>query len=149
MVWANATSDQTYSFILPSSVAGKQVWIRTKDMDHTVGNVNLDTVFVDQMYVRAATPSGTTGVNLAGPATAINAIDADDQDGDHFADLVVGTAGGKVWKYMGSLGGLTTPAGAYYIAPSAIVGVEFGNISRTQQGPGTVSRVWSTAPRLT
>src|SRR5256712_13510796 len=80
-------------------------------MDHTVGNVNLDTVFVDQMYVRAATPSGTTGVNLAGPATAINAIDADDQDGDHFADLVVGTAGGKVGKNKGSLGGLTTPAG--------------------------------------
>src|SRR5207245_11618366 len=90
--------------------------------------------FVDQMYVRAATPSGTTGVNLAGPATAINAIDADDQDGDHFADLVVGTAGGKVWKYMGSLGGLTTPAGAYYLAPSAIVGIKFGNISRTHAG---------------
>src|SRR2546430_5454984 len=88
MVWVNATSDQTYSFILPSSVAGKQVWILTKYMDHTVGNVNLDTVFVDQMYVRAATPSGTTGVNLAGPAPSLNLIDADDQHGDHFADLV-------------------------------------------------------------
>jgi len=149
MVWANATSDQTYSFILPSSVAGKQVWIRTKDMDHTVGNVNLDTVFVDQMYVRAATPSGTTGVNLAGPATAINAIDADDQDGDHFADLVVGTAGGKVWKYMGSLGGLTTPAGAYYIAPSAIVGIKFGNISSTQAGLEIVIAFGTTVRILT
>src|SRR2546427_6190349 len=94
MFWVNATTDTTYSFILPSSVAGKQVWIRTLDMDHTVGNTNLDTLFVDQMYIRAATPSGTTGVSLAGPTTAVNAIDADDQDGDHYADLVVGTAGG-------------------------------------------------------
>src|SRR5256886_12275972 len=101
MVWANATSDQTYSFILPSSVAGKQVWIRTKDMDHTVGNVNLDTVFVDQMYVRAATPSGTTGVKLAGAATAIHAIDADHQDGQPFADLGFGTARRKGWQDIG------------------------------------------------
>src|SRR3989454_9598304 len=118
-------------------------------MDHRVGNVNLDTVFVDQMYVRAATPSGTTGVNLAGPATAINAIDADDQDGDHFADLVVGTAGGKVWKYMGSLGGLTTPAGGDYIAPSAIGGVKFGNISSTQAGLEIVIAFGTTVRVLT
>src|SRR2546430_15861076 len=107
-------------------------------MDHSVGNVTFDTVFVDQMYIRAATPSGTTGVNLAGPATAINAIDADDQDGDHFADLVVGTAGGKVWKYMGSLGGLTTPAGAPYIAPSPLVGGKVGNLSSHPARVGNV-----------
>src|SRR3989449_69974 len=134
MVWVNATSDQTYSFILPSSVAGKQVWIRTKDIDHTVRKVSLDTVFRRQLDVIAATPSGTTGVNLAGPATPINAIDADDQDGDHFTDLVVGTAGGKVWKYIGSLGGLTTPAGGDYEAPPPIVPVKCRNILSTPAG---------------
>jgi len=143
MVWVNATSDQTYSFILPSSVSGKQVWIRTLDMDHTVGNTSLDTLFVDQMYIRAATPSGTTGVSLSGPTTTVNAIDADDQDGDAFSDLIAGTAGGKVWKYMGSLGGLQTPASCFYSTASggscsstgtSLVGIKFGNISSTQTG---------------
>src|SRR2546430_11541373 len=117
-------------------------------MDHSVGNVTFDTVFVDQMYIRAATPSGTTGVSLAGPTTAVNAIDADDQDGDHYADLVVGTAGGKIWKYTGSLGGLTTPASCFYSTASGgscssagtpIVGVKFGNLSSPPAGPGVVN----------
>jgi len=158
VLWVNGTSDQTYSFILPASVAGKQVWIRTLDMDHTVGNTNLDTLFVDQMYIRAATPSGTTGVSLAGPTTAVNAIDADDQDGDHYADLVVGTAGGKIWKYTGSLGGLTTPASCFYSTASGgscssagtpIVGVKFGNLSTTQTGLEIVIAFGTTVRILT
>src|SRR2546422_1037071 len=67
MFWVNATSDQSYSFILPSSVAGKHVWIRAVDVDHTVGNTILDTLYVDQMNILAATPSGSTGVSLTNP----------------------------------------------------------------------------------
>src|SRR3989475_661193 len=158
VLWVNGTSDQTYSFILPASVAGKQVWIRTLDMDHTVGNTNLDTLFVDQMYIRAATPSGTTGVSLAGPTTAVNAIDAADEDGDHYADLVVGTAGGKIWEYTGSLGGLTTPASCFYSTASGgscsaagtpIVGGKVGNLSTTQTGLEVVIAVGTTVRILT
>src|SRR5437867_7229904 len=138
--------------------AVKQVWIRTLDIDHTVVNTNLDTLFVDQMYLRAATPSGTTGVSLAGPTTAVNAIDADDEDGDHYADLVVGTAGGKIWKYTGSLGGLTTPASCFYSTASGgscssagtpIVGVKFGNLSTTQTGLEIVIAFGTTVRILT
>jgi hypothetical protein len=136
MFWVNATTDQSYSFILPSSVAGKQVWMRVLDMDHTVGNTNLDTLFVDQMYIQAATPSGTTGVSLTNPGdtSQVNAIDADDRNGDGFGDIVVGTANGNVFKYLGSAGGLTTPTGAFYTATSSIVGVKMGNFSSTQSG---------------
>src|SRR5437879_2940570 len=92
MFWVNATTDTTYSFILPSSVAGKQVWIRALDLDHTVGNTNLDTLFVDQMYIQASTPSGTTGVSLTNPGdtSQVNAIDADDRNADGYWDIVVG-----------------------------------------------------------
>jgi len=136
ILWVNATSDQSYSFILPSSVSGKHVWVRTLDMDHTVGNTTLDTLFVDQMYIRAATPSGTTGVSLANPGDAgqVNVIDVGDQDGDNFADLAVGTANSHLFKYLGGSGGLQTPSGAFYTATSSIVGVKFGNFSTTQTG---------------
>jgi len=136
MFWVNATTDTTYSFILPSSVAGKQVWIRALDLDHTVGNTILDTLFVDQMYIQASTPSGTTGVSLTNPgdASQVNAIDADDRNADGYWDIVAGTANGNVFKYLGGSGGLQTPSGAYYTAISAIVGVKMGNFSSTQSG---------------
>jgi hypothetical protein len=136
MFWVNATTDQSYSFILPSSIAGKQAWIRALDLDHTVGNTNLDTLFVDQMYIQASTPSGTTGVTLTNPGdtSQVNAIDADDRNGDGFGDIVVGTANGNVFKYLGGAGGLVTPIGAFYTATSAIVGVKMGNFSSTQSG---------------
>ncbi len=145
MLWVNATADQTYSFILPATVAGKQVWIRVLDMDHTVGNTTLDTLYVDQMFIRASTPSGTTGASLTNPGSAqdqvaeVKAIDADDQDGDGFSDLAVATAingagGGKVYKYLGGSGGLQVPLGAYYAAGATIVGAKFGNISTSQTG---------------
>src|SRR5207247_1195185 len=125
---------QTYSFILPASVAGKQVWIRTLDMDHTVGNTNLDTLFVDQMYIRAATPSGTTGVSLAGPTTAVNAIDADDQDGEHYAALVVGASGTVIISAL-----------PVHSAANAITALGVGDVNG--DGPddvvvGTSSDIW-------
>jgi len=136
MFWVNATSDQSYSFILPSSVAGKHVWIRAVDVDHTVGNTILDTLYVDQMNILAATPSGSTGVSLTNPgdSSQVNAIDADDRNGDGFSDIFVGTANGNVFKYLGSAGGLTTPSGAFYTATSSIVALKMGNFSSTQSG---------------
>jgi len=136
MFWVNATSDQSYSFILPASVAGKQVWIRALDVDHTVGNTVLDTLYVDQMNILAATPSGTTGVSLTNPGdvSQVNAMDADDRNGDGFSDIIVGTANGHVFKYLGSAGGLTTPSGAFYTATSSIVALKMGNFSSTQSG---------------
>jgi len=160
MLWVNATSDQAYSFILPSSVAGKILWIRALDMDHTVGNTSLDSVFIDQMYVRASTPVGTTGVPLTNPGdatTAVNAIDADRQDADLFSDLVVATAGGRVFKYTGDSGGLRIPDSCFYTtaaaggcaAGTAIVGVKFGNISGTQTGLEIVIAFGTTVRILT
>jgi len=140
ILWVNNTgSDQNQPYILPASVAGKVLYLRVLDMDRTVGNTALDTLFVDRMYVRADTPSGTTGSSLVNPgdASALNAVDAGDQNGDGYDDLVVGTANGKVFKYLGSPGGLQTPSAAFWSHPApskAIVGVKFGEVSGGQTG---------------
>ena len=39
-----------------------------------------------------------------------------------------------MFKYLGGSGGLQTPSGAFYTAPSPIVGVKMGNFSTTQAG---------------
>jgi len=138
MVWVNATSDQTYSFILPSTVAGRVVWIRGLDMDRRVGNTSLDTLFMDQMYVRADTPAGTTGASLnTGEAAGVtvSSIDADDQNGDGFADLAAGTSSGKIFKFLGGSPGLpATPTATLVTGLDSVVGVKFGAISASQAG---------------
>lgn len=151
MITVSATSDTTYSFILPSTVGGLVLWIQALDTDRTTGNGNLDILIVDRMFIRANTPSGSTGVTLTNPSdsTAVNAIDADRQDTDIYWDLAVGTAGGRIFKYAGSPGGLTTPSGSFYSPGTSIAGVKFGNISGTQTGLEIVIAFGSTVRVLT
>ena len=150
ILWMNQTSDTTYSYILPAAVTGQVVAIRARDMDHRVGNLSLDTLFVDQMYIRASTPIGTTGVDLVVlDNAAVTAIDADNQNGDGFDDIVIGTANSHVYKYAGSSGGLQTPAGAFATTGSAVVGVKFGNVSGTQSGLEVVVAFGTTVRVLT
>ena len=139
MFTVQGTSDRSYSFALPVSVAGKTVWVRAIDTNRVVtGSPSYDSLFVDQMYINANTPSGTTGVTLTNPgdSSTINMIDAQDQNGDHYWDLVVGTSNGHVFEYMGSPGGLQIPSSYLYYAGSgnSIVGVAFGNFSTNYPG---------------
>src|SRR5438093_913549 len=96
-------------------------------------------------------PGSTFPLNIIARHTA-------NAEGDHYADLVVGTAGGKIWKYTGSLGGLTTPASCFYSTASGgscssagtpIVGVKFGNLSTTQTGLEIVIAFGTTVRILT
>ncbi len=130
---------------LPSSLTGATVWIKAIDTNRYVGSTSLDVLSVDQMYINANTPSGTTGATLTNPvgSTQVNSIDAGDQNGDGISDLVVATAGGRVFTYMGSVGGLVTPASCLYAvsgacgtAGTSIVGVKWGNMSTAGSAPG-------------
>lgn len=128
----------TVSIALPSTLNGATVWIRANDTNRVVGNVSLDSLFMDQMYINANTPQGQNGVTLTNPGDTsdVNAINAGDQNEDNIADLVVGTANAHVFKYTGSTGGLITPVGAYYTAPAAITKVKWGNMSASTNFPG-------------
>ncbi len=156
MLWVNLTTDTTFSLTLPATVGGKIVWVRALDMNRTVvippAVPTLDTLFVDMMYIEANTPAAGTGASLTNPggdATAVNMIGSGDQNGDGYADLIVGTAGSRVFKYTGSSGGLQTPAAAFYTATSAIVGVKFGQVSGSQQGLEVVIAFGTTVRVLT
>jgi len=62
-----------YSYILPPGISGT-VYVRVTDTDRTAGNLNLDTVSVDQMYFLVeqaagnppAAPSGLTAAAVSG-----------------------------------------------------------------------------------
>jgi len=151
MLWVNVTTDQSYSLVLPASVAGKIVWVRALDTERTVGGTNLDTLFVDTMYIEANTPAAGTGASLTNPGDggAVNALGAGDQNADGYDDLIVGTANRNVFKYLGSSGGLNTPTGAFYTATSAIVGVKFGQVSASQSGLEVVIAFGTTVRILT
>jgi len=104
----------------------------------------------NQPCFSATAPIGTTGVDLVVlDNAAVTAIDADNQNGDGFDDIVIGTANSHVYKYVGSSGGLQTPAGAFYTTASAVVGVKFGNVSGTQSGLEVVVAFGTTVRVLT
>jgi len=59
-VTKTADDDTAQSYGLPSSTSG-QVHIRVKDTDQSQGNRNLDTIYIDQMYIQSETgPPDTT-----------------------------------------------------------------------------------------
>ena len=138
MMTVIGSSDASYMFAMPNSVSGLTIWIRAVDTNRVVGATNLDSLYVDQMLINANTPSGTTGVTLTNPGdtSTINRINTQDQNGDGYWDLAVGTTNGHVFKYMGSAGGLLTPAGALYTSTggASVVGVAFGNFSTAYTG---------------
>ncbi len=130
-------SSYQYAFTPPSSVAGKVLWIRVQDTNHIVGDTNLDTLYVDYMTISADTPAGQTGVPLSGPTSTVNMINAQDGNGDGLSDLVVGTAGGQAFEYVGSAGGLLlSGGGAWYTTPGSapILGIKWGNFSTAFSG---------------
>ena len=138
ILWVNSTTDvaQTYNF--PSNLQNKVVWLRVIDTDHHVGNTSLDTIFVDQMYIDVTTSPIQPGSVITLPSTPgdAKAIDSDDQDGDGYVDVVVGTSNGKVYKIVGFAGGLQTPGGIYYTVAGglAITGIKLANITSSSTG---------------
>ncbi len=136
MFTVTGSTDVNYAFAMPNSVSGATVWIKARDTNRVVGDTNLDNLYVDQMYINANTPSGTTGATLTGPSSNVNSIDSQDRNKDGYSDLVAGTAGGRVYEWLGSAGGLTpnptTPL--FYNGGTPVVGVAFGNFSTAYPG---------------
>jgi VCBS repeat-containing protein len=61
------------AYVLPPSTQGS-VYVRVTDSDHFVGNLNLDTVFVDHLYIHSETQTGSPPTAPSGlSASAISA----------------------------------------------------------------------------
>jgi hypothetical protein len=79
-------------------------------------------------------PPGATITLPTTPGDATS-IDADDQDGDRYWDVVVGTSNSKVYKLVGYAGGLQAPAGVFYTASGGtITGIKLANITTASVG---------------
>ena len=113
------SDDNTYqSYALPSSTSGT-VYIRVVDADHTAGRQNLDTVYVDHMYIRSETVSEP-------PAQASNPSPANGANG-------VSTTADLGW----TAGSGATSHDVYFGTSSP--GVFMGNQSGTTFDPGTMA----------
>lgn len=133
------TVDTVYSAPLPNSLGGQSVWIRVQDTGRFAGNTANDSVSVDRMYIHVVTSGGPTGSDVTMPDVQdVMAIDAGDQQPDGFADIVAATSGGRIYKLLGSSGGLLTPSGAYYsvgLLPAArITGIKWMNGTTASAG---------------
>jgi len=65
----NTSDGAPLSYVLPSSTQGT-VYIRVVDSDQFVGNLNLDTVYVDHLYIRSETQPGSPPAAPSGLSTA-------------------------------------------------------------------------------
>jgi hypothetical protein len=65
MVTVTKTSDNdnTQSYALLSSTSGT-VYIRVKDTDRTSGNLNMDTIYIDYMYIESSGGGGCTPTDM-------------------------------------------------------------------------------------
>jgi len=144
VIWVNATSvDTAYTYSMTAgentALPNKVVWLRVVDTNHTVSsNPSFDTLRADQIYIEAVTQPIAPGATITLPTTPgdATAIDADDQNGDGFWDVVVGTSNSKVYKLVGFAGGLMTPGGIFYTASGGtITGIKLANIT-TATGQG-------------
>ncbi len=142
VIWLNATgTDTAYTYSFNASentnLPGDIVWLRMVDTDHVVGNVSFDTARIDHIFIEAVTQSIPPGASIALPTTPGDAtsIDADDQDGDGYWDVIVGTANSKVYKLVGYSGGLQAPGTFFHTAAGgAITGIKFASITTTSPG---------------
>jgi PKD repeat protein len=69
LVTVASATEQVYSASLPASVSGT-VYVRVLDTDRTWGNLDLDTVYIDEMYFETETVAGPPVADFTGSPTS-------------------------------------------------------------------------------
>ncbi len=131
----NQGTETTYSYSLPATMGGQEVWIKVTDADRTNGKLQLASLYVNVLNITVQTPAGITGVdiNLPDAANAMT-LDAGDQNNDKYDDVAVGTSAGNVYKITGSVGGLVPPTAAFASPGGIVTGIKFADTHLTQTG---------------
>ncbi len=120
-VTKTADDNTTQAYVLPASVHGT-VYIRVVDTDHSSGNRNADSLFVDEMFIRSSgePPANNAPTFTSDPISAASAIEgssyngsiagnASDPDGDA---LTFSRVSGPAWLIVAPNGTLSGTPGA-------------------------------------
>ncbi len=67
-VTSTTDSDTLQSYVLPGGTSGT-VYIRVKDTDHTAGNLNIDTISIDRIYILVEAGPPDTAAPVPDPMT--------------------------------------------------------------------------------
>ena len=106
----NTSDDDSYhSFALPAATNGV-VHVRVFDTDQTPGNKSLDTVYVDQMYIRSdiivggVPPVAPTALIAAAVSAGTIDLDWTDNSGDEYGFRVERSLDGVNWSQVSTTG---------------------------------------------
>lgn len=118
------TSDTGYvTFVLPSSTQGT-LYVRVTDSDHTPGNLSLDSVYVDHLFVHIENVSGTPPAApslLSATAVSANQIDLHwtDNATDEYGFYVQRSPDGASWANIDVVGQNVTTYNDVNVFPGA------------------------------
>jgi VCBS repeat-containing protein len=119
-----STSDGApLSYVLPASTQGT-VFVRVTDSNHFIGNLNLDTVFVDHLYIRSETQPGSPPAAPSGlSATAISTGQIDlswtDNASDEDGFYIQRSEDNSNWSLIDTVGADVTAYSDLTVFPSS------------------------------
>jgi PKD repeat protein len=106
LVTVASATEQVYSAAMPASVSGT-VYIRVLDTDRSWGNIDLDAIYVDEMYIETETVAGPPTADFAGsPTSGYVPLTVD------FTDLSTGAP--TSWSWTFGDGGTSTAQNPSY-----------------------------------
>jgi len=118
------TSSAAYVVSLPDVTSGGDLRIRVNDSDQTPGNVSLDTVYVDQMYIRTENQTGGAApfaaTSLSALAASSNQIDLDwsDNSDNEYGFRVERSTDGATWSAVSTVAANQTSYNDTGLSPS-------------------------------
>jgi hypothetical protein len=134
---STTTEGAAQSYTMPATVAGQTVWVKVRDSDRTANRNQWDHLYVNLLNVTVVTTGGVTGADISVvDGNNVMVLDAGDQNGDGYADIVAGTSGGNVYKILGSTAGLIPPIAAFASPGGSISGVKFADCYLGSGSPG-------------
>ncbi len=120
-VTKTADDNTAQSYVLPASVNG-MVYIRVVDTDHSSGNRNSDSLFVDKMYIRSSgePPANNAPTFTSDPVSEAGAIEGSSYNGDLTDNaydpdgdtLTFSKVSGPAWLNVAANGSLSGTPGA-------------------------------------
>jgi hypothetical protein len=121
-----ADDDLYQSFSLPGSVGGTSIYIRAIDADRSPGNTNLDTLYIDHMFVRRFLV--TPNYNTIATGSVVWDVALGDVDGDGDVDVVAALGNGNVKVYYNDGTGGSWPTSTTLTASGSVYAVDIGYV---------------------